>query len=235
MRYLFLILLFTTSALFAQPLDVRIDIEPDTIMVGQSARLDWEASAADRIYLAYYGLAPLVGALTVSPERTTVYTIVAEKNGTTFSEAVTLLVEDGPGGAGLPPENIFQYSQNFPFLMPSLVRFLGHVRKVLQEEYGFQLEEFKDRRTGHYVFYGPPTTQADLVQKSERRIGARRLTLMIKVFPLPDQSRKWSYTVNALIEYRRRIERTWRIEQNQAIYQQEIEKLNALLQNIGER
>jgi len=119
--------------------------------------------------------------------------------------------------------------------MPSLVRFLGHVRKVLQEEYGFQLEEFKDRRTGHYVFYGPPTTQADLVQKSERRIGARRLTLMIKVFPLPDQSRKWSYTVNALIEYRRRIERTWRIEQNQAIYQQEIEKLNALLQNIGER
>ncbi len=77
-----------------------------TIAAGQSVQLSWDLSAAEAAYLRYNGQEEGVispGSKTVSPTRSTVYTLVAKNDDGSSSAEVTITVSGSPPAATSTP------------------------------------------------------------------------------------------------------------------------------------
>jgi hypothetical protein len=233
MRFSAWILVVFSIVLYAHAPNIRIEIEPGSIWVGDSSELTWDVRGADKVYISHIGKVPISGKKKISPENTTSYTLCAEGTSGIASQTVILKVESSRGnGNDFPDRNKFKYPLSYKSPTPSLVDFLDHIHNVLQDTMGFSLEEYEDHQGGFFVFITKKSQRSNLVQKNERRIGARRIAYLVEVKKPTSQSNNFSYAIKTLIDYRLRVERTWRPERDESIYHQVGRKLHEEINEI---
>lgn len=224
---------------------VVIDVQPTLINAGESATLTWSASdATEGSYLLGIGGVEHKGQRTVSPLRTSVYTIVAEGPSGIASKSVTLKVQGSRGtddSCSRDPER-FKYAVSFDRQSKSLVEQINSLHHMLQDEMQFTIDESQTPLTPNFTFLTDCVQRGDLVQQSEKQIGARRLAYRVLISAAPESSGSnpsssdrfvtVHYTVSALIEYRRKIESTWRLETREELYRELVRNLQQKVQNV---
>ncbi len=98
----------TVVSVFLPP-TVTIDVDPDTIIEGQTATLTWtSANAENCVIQPGLGSVPLNGTTTVSPNQTTIYTITASGPGGIVTAEVQIEVQPiaGPPRINFTPSSI---------------------------------------------------------------------------------------------------------------------------------
>jgi len=231
MRFLVWILMFSSILLYAQDPNIEIEIKPRSIWVGDSSEVTWDVRDANKVYISHIGKVPISGKKKISPDNTTSYTIFAEGASGIASQTVILEVEGGRGN-GFPDRNDFKYPLSYKSPTLSLIDLINHIHNVLQDIMEFSLDEYEDPQGGLFLFITRKSQKSYLVQKHERRIGARRISYLVEVKKPTHQSSNLTFTIKTLIEYRLRIERTWRPERDESIYQQAGRKLKEEINKI---
>lgn len=209
---------------------VTLELNPTSISAGESTRLAWKVSDADRVFLSEVGQITSEGSLTIRPVNTTTYTLIAENGSGVSSVTVVLEVKGSKGPDDFPPRELFAYPRVYDQNTASLVGFLQSVRTILQDSMKFTTQgpQGDGRR---YFFETTRSERSDLLQPSDRnnRISRRRISYFVEVEPTDSRGKKVKYTIKALIEYKKTIEATWRRESQESIYVAEIEKLRQAL------
>ena len=207
---------------------VRLRVVPETIEAGAEAILSWHVDDATQVYILGLGRFGADDSLRVNPAETTTYTLVAEGSFGIATKQVTLTVEGGPRDGDLLDFDRFDYPLLITWEGVSFVDFLDHVHGVLQDSLRFSVRAFQtpDKR---FTFVTNLSNRGHLVGEEERRIAARRLAYLIEAEEPDTASGPIRYTLKTLIDYRRRIERTWRPEHDETMHRAEAERLRAYL------
>lgn len=216
--------------------DIRIDIrmEPQTIEAGESAVLIWKVENASNILISGIGKVNNEGQQRVSPLLTTKYTLIAENPSQISSKAVELIVRGSRGSDDFPQDyGQFKYPVTYRRSTSSLVTFLEQVRSILQDDMAFSVRGPQSEGS-RYVLITNRSEQGYLMQSddSQNRIGRRRISYLVEVETVDSKSKEVRYTIKGLIEYKRRIESTWRIESKESIYRVEANRLQSRLNSF---
>jgi len=213
-----------------QGAEVRLEVHPDSISIGESAELTWKVQEGCNVYISNVGSAGISGRMKVSPDYTTSYTLIAEGASGLQTRTAILRVEGSRGDLAFPGMEHFRFPRTYRTLARSLVDFFDRIHKVLQDSMDFSLNEYEDRNTGRFVFITNRSQRGYLVQKGEKGIRARRISYLVEVTKPNSALREFSYTIKAVIEYQRMVEKTWREESSEPIY---IEEINRLKEEIA--
>jgi hypothetical protein len=209
---------------------INIKIQPNVVAVGQSAVLSWNVIGADNCYLSSRGIVNSSGRLEVNPGQTTGYTLVAESKLGVFTKTVVIEVAGSKGGGDFPSEELFKYAVASELSAPSLTDVLRRIQFVLQDSMSFVLNQYSDSNE-RYVFVTNLRQRPDLVGNGDPRIGARRLAFLVSVSKERKKSELFKYTIKSVIEYKRKVERTWRNEGDESIFLDQTRKLQAAISN----
>lgn len=151
MRFFALAFLLSTTVVgHASPASDDPWFKADTLEIaaGGSAKLNWHWNLATRGYLTSVGLVehPSGDTVSVSPIETTSYVLILEAPG--FSPRILtqhLVVRGGKGKAGVWPDDPFTplaYKADHDIRSTSLAEAAARVRNVLQDDRGFEIQEF---------------------------------------------------------------------------------------------
>jgi hypothetical protein len=203
----------------------KLVITPNSIECGQSATLAWKVKGGSNVYISNIGGVPAQGIQSVSPKETTTYVLVADGASGHELQKVQLNVSKcSRGDDEFPTDfNRFQHPVTINPSIDSLSKFLAHVHKVLQDDMGFSVKEFQNQ-DGQFVFITKLSIRSHLVRQNEKRIGSRRISYLITINKNSIRDGV-TCTIKTLIEYRRRVEGTWRLETNEEFYNEESNKL----------
>jgi hypothetical protein len=218
--------LFIVSCAMAQPQapQIKLEIQPGAISLGQSAVLAWEVTGAEHVYISQLGKVAARGQNAMTPRETTTYVLVAENAAGVASRSVTVAVLGVKGVFEYPEEETFEFRRSYEIAAPSLPDLLAHIGRVLQDTMAFNVRNFREER--RYVFLTHLSQKSGLVGKDERRIRARRIAFLVEV-PEPEaRARTFGYAIKTRIDYRLKLDETWKPEKDEAIYQQQTVKLN---------
>lgn len=208
----------TGSGLQKSKPGIDFTVSPGSIHLGGSAELSWTITGSDRGFLSYVGTVTSTGSVEIRPEQTTTYTLLADAGSGLIAKRVTVEVVGGKRGDEFPtnPES-FKY----PITATTRVGFAdlaAYVHSVLQEEMHLSVrKEEYDADHSRLVFVTTRVIDHNLLKPSETRIGARRVAYLVAIEP-GVQLQTLDYTVKTLVEYRLRIEETWRSEQSEDLY-----------------
>ena len=207
---------------------IELVVEPAVLAVGKTASLSWSVKGGGKIFVSHVGSVQSSGRIEIKPEQTTTYTLVAEGNNAVFTKTITVDVTGSKGENEFPNETNFKYPIVSKLVWPSFPELLQHIQSVLQDTMTFTLNEYL-KSDGQYVFVTNQSQRPDLVKKAETRIGARRIAYLVEVARENPKSEGHTYTIKALIEYRRKVERSWRGEADESMYQQQTRRLQAII------
>lgn len=231
MKALIYLLLLLASPARPPGETARLSLVPETIEAGAEAVLSWRVDNATQVFILGLGRFGAEDSIVVSPTTTTTYTLVAEGSFGVVTKQAILTVEGGSrGGLDLPMDfERFEYPLRIKWEGPSFVDFLDHVHGVLQDSMRFSVHAFQtpDERV---TFVTNLSNRSHLVREGESRIARRRLSYLIEAEAPDSASGPIRYTLKTLIEYQRRIERTWRPEHDETMHRAEAERLRAYLQ-----
>jgi hypothetical protein len=192
--------------------------------------LTWEAQEGSTVYISNIGRTGASGRITVSPDRTTSYTLIIQGVLGIQTTTTTLRVQ---GSRDVTPLTDIEHSR-FPktYTIPArpLVDFLQCTHKALQDSMGFSLNEYEDRSTGKLIFATNRSQRGYLVTQGEKGIRARRIAYVVEVTKPDPPQHQLSYTIKAIIEYQRMVEKTWREEASEPLY---VSEINRLKEEIG--
>lgn len=204
---------------------LQLSADRSSIDAGEQVTLSWAAPSADPLYLSHVGSVAASGTRSVSPPETTTYVLVLD-DPAGVRAATTKVAVGGRKGDGEFPADQGRFK--YPLVIKSktpLVKLLDQVHRALQDQMKFSVREFQ--ADGHQmVFLTSLSKRSELVKNGEDRIGARRISYLVEVDKEQGQTR---LTIRALIEYQRRIESTWRTEDEEALYRESTSSLRGLL------
>lgn len=88
-----------------QPQILSFSAQPQSIQKGNTATLSWQTQNAASVSISNAGTFAVIGSTTVSPQKTTTYTLTAtDVNGITATQNISVNVQGGiPPGGGTPP------------------------------------------------------------------------------------------------------------------------------------
>ena len=229
-----LTLLANWTLLFAQPTGIRFEIQPSAIWVGDSASLEWSVPGAGEIYISSLGIVPAAGKMIVHPVSSKTFTLMAELNGKIVSKTAHLQLQGSKGAEECPESDAFERPFSHQLREPSLNKLLDRIRRVLQDNLAFIVGEFRDEQNRRYVFRTCKSSKRYLVGADETRISARRIAYLVEVDVAGVASSPWNYRIKTFIEYKRRIEREWRREENEELYRRETLRLKETIARISQ-
>lgn len=192
-------------------------LEPRSISAGDSARLSWEVQGAVEVFVSGIGLVSRVGQQMVHPDQRTEYILVAEGTGGVETVQSTLSVSGVRGDGDYPDFGDFKYPLSFKIESPSFVALVDRVHGVLQNTMEFSVASTRTAQ-GDVRLITVRREQAELVAPNEPRIGRRRVAYAVELAVPRNDDDAYSYSIQTLIEYRRRIERTWRPERSDSLF-----------------
>lgn len=105
---------------------------------------------------------------------------------------------------------------------------------MLQDTLTLSVEESEISSHSQFRFVTSCAIRLDLVdQLIEPQIGFRRVAYLVEVQKIDSPSLKITVTIKTLVEYRRRIESTWRIQGDvlSNFYLEEAARLRTLIEN----
>src|SRR5215475_14483892 len=73
--------------------EALLSLDAAKIQAGQSVKLKWNIGNADKVFISEVGKFTSDGAQTVTPDKTTTYTLIAEGKFGIVSKTITLVVE----------------------------------------------------------------------------------------------------------------------------------------------
>jgi hypothetical protein len=254
MRILIFIILFSPTLLFAQQPEISFTVEPTTIYLGNSATLKWNIHNADQAYIPNIGKIPLSGSKIISPKsKESPITIIAESSIGIVSKTIIVTVNESPddsapgtrgpaslsrGKKDFPAIENFSARRNYTLsapLSPSpFIDILKHIHNALQDRLGFQVEENYSRHSGKGRFITKPATNRELVKADESSIRQRRIAYLVEINEKPQSAQKFSYSIDAYIEYQRRSENKWRAEKDDSFHINCIQHLHELIRQAVE-
>lgn len=230
LRYLLLVpglLLHTVTRTPEQQRRPRpsLGIAPRTVQVGDSALLTWSVVGIDTVYISQLGHVPASGSRWVSPRRSTVYTLVAESNGVALTKSAKLTVSGSRGGSDFPSAGERFYSPlSCDGTLKPLHALQNRILTVLQNRYSLSVQEWSLARGAQYVFLTTKGERADLLDKNDPTIGARRVAFRITLQTASIRG-AFHYTIESLIESKKRLINRWKVEESQAMSIREAQRL----------
>ena len=218
--------------------DLRIN--PNEIGPGDAATLTWKLKDGQSAYILGVGKVTGSGSLLVRPQQGTTYTLLTGDRSAITSNAVEIKVRNGRRGDDTCTLNqsAYKYPKSFTVTDSSTISFLNTLHHVLQDNMGFSLSEVQTPpMEPHFVFSTNCFIRSNLIfpddEKAfpdDKRIGARRVAYQIEISESPNragpgQTPTLKYVVSTFIQYKKKIERTWRLDQNEAVYNKAVEML----------
>lgn len=232
MRWIALYVLLLPTLLYAQTPDITFTVSADTVYAGDEVELRWEVTGAAGLFLFPTGSVAERGTIRVSPDGATTYTLLAEGPDGIATKSVTVKVE-GTRGFDLPRLEDFDAERSYEIAGKPLTQVLKSIHYVLQDTLRFvKIHAYRDL-AGASVFITNTSVKPYLVADDERRIAARRISYAVVVDPPKETSDALSYTIGALIEYRRRSENKWRDEHNEDLYHRELDRLERMIRQAA--
>ena len=232
MKTLLLLLLTLPSAALAGP--VRLTLAPDTVRAGEAAVLSWQAGGATAVYLSGVGPVAAADSLVVRPGQSTTYLLVAEgPEGVVVAEARLAVLGGGRGLDGFDPEaddHHFRYPLTDERPGVAFVAFVNDVHRVLQDSLRFDVQMLQV--SGGALLFVTNLAPRDGLAAPDPRIAGRRLSYLVEAAP-PTASGAVAFTIRTRIEQRRKIERTWRPEDDESVHRTQAERVQALLKRSG--
>jgi len=189
-----------------------------SIHLGESVELSWTIVGSEKGFLSYIGAVKNKGSSLVRPEYTTTYELLADTPSGLFARHLTVEVIGGRRG-----DDFVLNAEAFihPVNATTEIGFADlavQVNSVLQNEMHLSVKKVEyNPDQVRLVFVTSQATDQSLVKPNEPKIGARRVAYLvtiergIKVGTL-------DYTVKTCVEYRLRIEETWRPEPSEDAY-----------------
>ena len=229
MRFLALLFILLSTTAFAEPPQIKYQASPAAIFVGEATQLRWNIKAGSKAYISNIGRVALSGTQTVSPEKTTEYTLIEEGSSGIAAKTIIVEVKGARGKDAFPDPDKFGFKYNYKLSATSFPEALNQIHNLMQDGLKFTLDEYYDWHEGQAIFITMLSKKAGLVQPGEKRAAARRIAYMIKVKKPSSGSDELSFSIDAYIEYRRRSEKRWLREENEALAIKKIRQLHELI------
>ncbi|WP_156784992.1 hypothetical protein [Terriglobus roseus] len=239
---LFISFLFVAQAT-GQVTDLRI--EPQQVDAGSAATLRWNLKDGQAAYILGVGEIAGRGSIQVRPRQTTAYTLLVMSQTGITSKSVELEVKNAARGDDdtcSPRQSDYKYPKTFTSADTSIISALGSIHRVLQDQMGLVVSEIQTPPLKpHFFFSTNCAIKGNLVFPGDaatfpedKHIGARRVSYQVEISESssarnPGQPPELGYRISTFIQYRRKIESTWRIEQNETAYERASEMLRGSL------
>jgi len=193
---------------------------------GESVLLTWEGDPTlTSVYVSGVGLVDRNGMRTVRLRESTAYTLVAESPLGVRTDTVTIRVDGGRGSSQFPQEDDPRFSfpvtskvQTLPY-----TQLLARIENVLQDDLKFSVRPLPIPGSG-MRFITTLSLRSELVRPEETKIGGRRLAYRVDVEPAAGTN-ALRYTIHTLVEFRRKLEQTWRVDEDENIHRQSADVL----------
>jgi hypothetical protein len=218
---------------------------PNVIASGETAKLTWKVEGFERAYIVGEGRVSSEGVKTVRPTQTTDYILLAEGPHGTISKAIHLEVKGSRGGEDSCQQEMskFKHPVTVEREVRSVIDDVEKVFRLLQNDLTFSVQASKPLHKSILIFLTNCSQRGELVATNERQIGARRISYRVEMSadsmaetenslstlksskPAASGFTKVTYEIQALVEYRRRIESTWRMEDREEIYANVVQDL----------
>lgn len=206
---------------------IKMDIKPNKINIGQIAELTWQVSNAKRVYISTLGRVNSSGSQKLYPDKTTIISIIAEGDNNITSKSIKIIVMGTRGDGLSPDENLFRYPHSYDTTGVNYTDLLDVIHNVLQDTMGFSIQNEHKLHYGPFIFLTNYSQKGYLVDSNERTIGARRIAYAVEVKLINRLKNKVRYTIKSVIQYRKKIVRTWRLETSDSLYNNESERLHS--------
>jgi hypothetical protein len=209
---------------------VRFTVAPRSITAGDSVVVSWKVAASDSVFISDLGMVAGAGRATIYPTSSrTVYLVGRGVPPGQIVRAADLTVGTGARGNDLPADGAFVVAQSFSIAGRDASQILGDVDRVLQRTLSYPAPDWVRRPTGIWRITTATRERPDMVLRSERTIGLRRVAYRVEVNEGPDRSGAYHCTIASVVQYRKRIERDFRPEPSDTLYRREIDRLAQLL------
>ncbi len=190
------------------------------------AELRWETTGATEVFVSTLGARPSNGSSAVRADMGSHFVLVAEgPGGITTVEAD---VPFGSKGGDYPDEASFRHLLSFTVRAASYTSLVERIHAILQDSLRHTVS-MRQEADHSLRFVTNRREEGDLVAPGETRIGGRRLAYLVAL-PRPSSvSHEFTFTVQSEIQYRRRIEREWKPETTDSLYESQGRKLSHLI------
>jgi len=220
-HFFVLSLLFITNV-FQQP-TINLDVIPKSISVGDTAILKWDVTNANHIFISHIGKVDPAGQIKISPEKSTKFLIIAEGIAGIQSKAVAVAVE-GTRGDYAEISN-FRYPMNIDLKIGLVTDACNLIQEVLQNQQFYSLDWRHVFGSGIYNIVTSNKFMPFLTDSTQTKIAARQTAYAVDISRNFENPNIFQFQIKTFIQYRRRIERTWRIETNEKFHHQASQKL----------
>jgi hypothetical protein len=228
-----------TSYLQALPStnELRLSAEPKTIQAGDTVTLTWHVPSANSAFMTGIGRVSPNGSTKIQPSHTTKYTLISEGPNGIQTDSAEVQVTGSRGDSNSCPGNSseqFRFPITYKLEIPSLITYLDKLHRVLQDTLTLSVEESEISGQSQFRFVTSCAVRTDLVdQLKEPQIGFRRVAYLVEVQKIDSPTLKITVTIKTLVEYRRRIESTWRIQGDvpRNFYSEEAARLRTLIED----
>lgn len=220
-------LVLTCSSRVLAQTDVSFTSDVDSLKCGESTTLRWKADSNDRVFILGIGNVRPEGHQTLEPLRTTTYTLVAEGPAGLRTKSLTISMEACYKGDDDYPDDEKFEAQITNRRARSVVDFLTHTHKVLQDQMGLTVKSFQSSE-GTYAFKTRISERrASTAEDHENRIGARRVSYLVEIRSA--QSGTLEYTIKTFTMKKKVLKETWTVENDPGIRRAEANKVRELL------
>jgi hypothetical protein len=238
MRFLICICLAGLMPQLEPIAQVNVTATPDAIASGETAKLSWKVVGFERAYIVGQGIVGLEGVKIVRPTQSTDYILLAEGSHGTASKAIRLEVKGSRGSEDSCQQELgnFKYPVKIERRVKSVIDDIDRIYHILQEDLAFSVQASQPFNKSDFIFLTNCSQRSSLVGTNEERIGARRISYRVEMSTgsmaqiensesTPKSSKlapsglvKVTYEIQTLVQYRRRIESSWRTEDREDIY-----------------
>jgi len=225
-----IIFFFTILVHFAnihpQEPTIVFNAEPSLIHVGEESVLTGKITNGERAFISPLGKVDVEGQITVTPDNTQSYTLITEGKGGIAAQTITVEVQGGKGE--FLSRRFFKYPLHYQFQEMAMYDIIVHIHNVLQNQLHFTVDVSQDFLTKNFRII-TNKLETGLFEEQDKTIGARRVAYFIEVLKSSPISNKVNFTIESFVEYRKRIERTWRTEREESKYHEAGRELRRLI------
>jgi hypothetical protein len=199
----------------------------DTIEVGQSTTLSWDAPG-DSAFLVGVGKVRPSGEQIASPLVPTTYVLVVEAGDSVRTAALTIDVTGSRGASDFPDIGDFSSAPIVDKRRGSkFTDFLDIIQRTLQDQMSFHVRgDFLPKRP-YVTLYTDKKLRPELVRSTDRGIRHRRLAYAVQVNE--PVNALISYEIRTILEYQRTAETQWHTERDDTILRAAAEALRTAL------
>jgi hypothetical protein len=185
-------------------------------------------------YLSGFGRVASAGSRRAILQDTREFLLVCENRNTIAIRRAVVLVKGARGDSSVPSDDDPRFGHPVRSIATaSYTDLLARIERALQEDLVMTVK-VADVRDRGLLFWTGLRERSNLVGREEPTIAARRVAYRVTVQPRP-QMGPISYTVETLVEYRRRIERTWRPEPGDGFHRRAADELRERVETASPR